>query len=357
MLSIEKVTKKYEEMTALEQVSLVVQEGEFFSLLGPSGCGKSTLLRLIAGLDTVSEGEVKFNGESVTHLPPETRPFNTVFQNYALFPHLNVYENISFGLKLKKVPSDEMEARVRHSLEKVQLSGYEDRLIDTLSGGQKQRVALARALVNRPKILLLDEPLSALDLKLRKQMQTDLRSLQQQLHHTFIFVTHDQEEAMALSDRIAVMDHGKILQIGTPQEVYDHPTHRFVAEFVGHANFFSGTVKEVSPEQAKIEFGSGEIIHSKIRRFLPEVGQQVDLLVRPEKWKVFPLEEGAHSWFEGTIVQRTYRGAFEYFSVQQIQDKNRMIDFSLSSHASRWSIGDRVALTCVPEDVVILPHE
>ena len=236
------VTKKFGDTVAVDDVSLQIEGGEFFSLLGPSGCGKTTTLRIIGGFVHPTAGEVFINGELMEETPPYRRPVNTVFQNYALFPHKTVAQNIAFGLQMKKMPKAEISDAIERSLDLIQLPGYGERKPNELSGGERQRVALARALINEPTILLLDEPLSALDLKLRKQMQLELKALQRKIGITFVYVTHDQGEALALSDRIAVMNEGRILQVGTPSEIYDSPQNCFVADFIGTSNFFEGTL-------------------------------------------------------------------------------------------------------------------
>ena len=233
IISFENVNKFYEDTHVLKNINFEIEKGKFYTLLGPSGCGKTTILRIIAGFTDVSNGKVTLNGEDVTKLPPNKRKVNTVFQDYALFPHMNVFENIAFGLRLKKTPENIIKEKVADALKMVQLSGYENREISQMSGGQQQRVAIARALVNEPEVLLLDEPLSALDLKLRTDMQYELRELQQRLGITFIFVTHDQEEALAMSDEIFVMSKGEVVQSGTPVDIYDEPINRFVADFIG----------------------------------------------------------------------------------------------------------------------------
>jgi len=230
------VTKRFDDVVAVDDVDLTIADGEFFAMLGPSGCGKTTTLRMIAGLEFPTQGSLKIFGEEVGTLPPNKRPVNTVFQNYALFPHMNLLENVGFGLKMKGVAKKEITTRATAAIELVQLGGMEKRRPNQLSGGQQQRVALARALVNEPKVLLLDEPLGALDLKLRQEMQSELKSLQQDLGVSFVFVTHDQEEALTMSDRIAVMKDGQLLQVGTPEEIYERPANRFVADFIGQTN-------------------------------------------------------------------------------------------------------------------------
>ena len=235
------ITKVYEDgYTAVDNFNLEVKRGEFVTLLGPSGCGKTTTLRMIAGFLMPSSGEILLNGESIQDLPPYKRPVNTVFQRYALFPHMNIYNNIAFGLKQKKTPKDVIERKVRRVLDLVDLEGFEERSVSTLSGGQQQRIAIARALVNEPEILLLDEPLGALDLKMRKEMQIELKDMHDKLGITFIYVTHDQEEALTMSDKIVVMNEGKIQQIGTPEDIYNEPKNAFVADFIGESNIFNG---------------------------------------------------------------------------------------------------------------------
>src|SRR6185437_5257932 len=245
MLELRDIEKSYGSLKAVKQLSLTIREGEFFSLLGPSGCGKTTLLRMLGGFEAPTSGSIIQDGVRIDTLPANQRHFNMVFQRYALFPHLNVWENIAFGLRMKKVPGPEIKSRVEEILALVKMEGYGHRMIATLSGGQQQRIALARALVNRPKVLLLDEPLSALDLKLRQQMQVELLALQKKLKHTFIFVTHDQEEALTLSDRIAVMNHGVVEQVGSAQEIYEYPRTAFVAQFIGSINTLECEITEV----------------------------------------------------------------------------------------------------------------
>lgn len=240
LIDIKNVKKGFNDTLALDDVSFYVRENEFVTLLGPSGCGKTTLLRLIGGFEELDEGTIELSGQSLVDVPPYDRAINTVFQQYALFPHLNVFNNVAFGLKMKKLPKDVIEDKVMRSLAQVRLKGLENRRIDQLSGGQRQRVAMARAIVNEPKVLLLDEPLAALDLKLRQEMQYELKDLQRRLGITFIYVTHDQEEALTMSDTIVVMNEGKILQIGTPVDIYNEPETKFVAFFIGESNIIPG---------------------------------------------------------------------------------------------------------------------
>ncbi len=245
-VELETVTKRYGDVVAVDSVTLNIAEGEFFSLLGPSGCGKTTTLRLIAGFEMPTSGSVRIRGREMGTTPPFKRPVNTVFQSYALFPHMTVTQNIAFGLEMSKVPRDEIKRRVAEALEMVRLPEMAGRRPRQLSGGQRQRIALARALVNRPQVLLLDEPLGALDLKLRKAMQLELKALQEQVGITFIYVTHDQEEALTMSDRIAVINQGRVYQVGSPLEIYEQPASRFVADFIGETNFLEGRVETVT---------------------------------------------------------------------------------------------------------------
>ena len=238
IISLQGISKTYEDNTVLDDLNLDIKKNEFLTLLGPSGCGKTTTLKIIAGFEYADDGKVLFENKDMNNIPPYERAVNTVFQKYALFPHMNIYENIAFGLKIKKMPKDEIDRKVKEMLKLVALEGFEKRSVDSLSGGQQQRIAIARALVNEPKVLLLDEPLGALDLKLRQEMQTELKKIQQKLGITFIFVTHDQEEALTMSDTIVVMNKGKIQQMGTPEDIYNEPENAFVARFIGESNIF-----------------------------------------------------------------------------------------------------------------------
>ncbi len=285
IIRLEDITKEYDDVKVLDNVTLELEEGKFYTLLGPSGCGKTTILRIIAGFTDVTNGNVCFNGERINNLPANKRPVNTVFQNYALFPHLTVFENVAFGLRIKKLQESEIKRKVLEGLEFVNLANYGSRSIEKLSGGQRQRVALARAIVNEPKILLLDEPLSALDLKLRTEMQYELQDLQKRLGITFVFVTHDQEEALAMSDEIFVLNGGKIVQRGTPNAIYDEPINRFVADFIGESNIISGTmiadyIVEFSGKRFEcIDYGFSE-------------NEPIDIVIRPEDVAITTVEEG-----------------------------------------------------------------
>ena len=298
---------------ALDNVSVTIRENEFFTLLGPSGCGKTTLLRLIAGFDFPTEGEILLYGQDIAPLPPYKRPVNTVFQNYALFPHMTVGQNIGFGLEMLGKPSAEIEARVSQMLKLVRMEELKNRKTSQISGGQQQRVALARALAPAPKVLLLDEPLSALDYKLRKDMQIELKRLQHETGITFIFVTHDQEEALTMSDRIAVMSKGKILQVGTPRDIYDHPSERFVANFIGDTNFLEGDVDSTDGEEAKVRFAGGVSISAGFTKGTSPKGR-VTIVVRPEHADLVKAGGQAHLW--GKVENVVYFGTDTHYHMR-----------------------------------------
>ncbi len=292
-----------ERVMALDDVSVEINENEFFTLLGPSGCGKTTLLRLIAGFDTPTDGEIELYGESIGHLPPYKRPVNTVFQSYALFPHMTVSQNISFGLEMLGKPAGEIADTTEQMLELVQMQALRDRRTSQISGGQQQRVALARALAPQPKVLLLDEPLSALDFKLRKDMQLELKRLQAETGITFVFVTHDQEEALTMSDRIAVMNNGQIRQTGSPREIYDHPAERFVADFIGDSNFLRARVIAKSGDHLDLQLGGGYPVSVPGRR--DEARDEVNVVVRPEHAQLGSPDQAG---LPGTLQQIVYSG-------------------------------------------------
>jgi spermidine/putrescine transport system ATP-binding protein len=319
-VKLDQVTKRFGDFTAVSDVSLAIREGEFFSLLGPSGCGKTTTLRMIAGFELPSEGEIFLHGKPVGQLPPFKRNVNTVFQNYALFPHLTVEQNVAFGLEMKKVAKDEIQQRVKESLQMVRLPNIGRRKPNQLSGGQRQRVALARALINRPEVLLLDEPLGALDLKLRKAMQLELKELQQQLGITFIFVTHDQEEALVMSDRIGVLNEGLLLQVGTPREIYEQPANRFVADFIGETNFLNGRILHNQGGLATVTI-AGSLTMQATCLDPVEPGQNVTLTIRPEKIHLHPTPNGVapvpgETTFPGQIRHAVFLGTDTRFSVE-----------------------------------------
>jgi spermidine/putrescine transport system ATP-binding protein len=344
------VTKRFGSTLAVNDLNLSIRRGEFFSLLGPSGCGKTTTLRMVAGFEQPTEGSVYLDDEPVDDVPPYSRNVNTVFQSYALFEHLDVEGNVAFGLKRRKVAGDEIRSRVADALELVQLTGREHAKPSQLSGGQMQRVALARALVNRPSVLLLDEPLGALDLKLRKQMQVELKEIQREVGITFLYVTHDQEEALAMSDRIAVMDGGVVQQSGPPEEIYESPQKTFVAGFIGVSNLLPATV-----EGPGVRLQTGELVASAVPPDC-EQGASVYCSVRPEKIFLDDLEEGMVS-VEGEIVERIYLGTTTQVIVELAPDL-RMVALEQNTARSqaddRWEIGGRVKLGWHPEHALVL---
>ncbi|MEH1871573.1 ABC transporter ATP-binding protein [Nostoc sp.] len=317
-VELRNVFKFFNQEPAVNGIDLDVRQGEFFSILGPSGCGKTTTLRLIAGFEIADAGKVLIQGHSMTNVPPYRRPVNTVFQSYALFNHLNVWNNIAFGLRLKKIPKSKIEARVQEALKLVKMESLRSRFPNQLSGGQQQRVALARALVNRPTVVLLDEPLGALDLKLRKEMQVELSNLHKDLGVTFVMVTHDQEEALSLSDRIAVMNQGKIEQVGTPSQIYERPCTSFVADFIGDTNLFSGEIVAVDSSNIKISTKTAlSIIISRAENTPSELSQAVVVSVRPEKIQLslYPPNLPTNS-FEGRLVNVMYLGTHVNYVVE-----------------------------------------
>jgi spermidine/putrescine transport system ATP-binding protein len=317
-VELRKVFKVFNGETAVRGVDLSIRQGEFFSILGPSGCGKTTTLRLIAGFETPSAGELMIRGQSMTNTPAYRRPVNTVFQSYALFGHLNVWDNIAFGLRIKKLGKSEIEERVREVLQLVKMESFANRFPGQMSGGQQQRVALARALVNRPAVLLLDEPLGALDLKLRKQMQLELSNLHQELGLTFVMVTHDQEEAMSLSDRIAVMHEGRIEQIGSPEEIYECPQTAFVADFIGDTNLFAGTVESIDRSTVTVRTSANlKIIVQQSDMWSGVTGDSVVVSVRPEKVYLNLYQpEVSVNCFEGRLKNTMYMGTHVHYLVE-----------------------------------------
>jgi spermidine/putrescine transport system ATP-binding protein len=313
------LVKRFADHAAVDDVSLSIAPGEFFSLLGASGCGKTTTLRMIAGFEPPSAGQVLLAGEDITAQPAHVRPVGMVFQHYALFPHLSVFENIAFALRLRRTPQADVERRVGEALAMVRLPGLAARKPGQLSGGQQQRVALARALVSRPAVVLLDEPLGALDLKLRKAMQLELKTLQREVGLTFVYVTHDQEEALTMSDRIAVMDKGKVVQLADPRTIYERPASRFVADFIGVSNFLTGRLRTAGPE-AQIELSGGEVVRADASGGLP-VGREVTVAVRPERIRLVPASAGGADragWNEvnGVVQNVVYTGSDTQYFVQ-----------------------------------------
>ena len=339
IISFENVNKFYEDTHVLKNINFEIEKGKFYTLLGPSGCGKTTILRIIAGFTDVSNGKVTLNGADVTNLPPNKRKVNTVFQDYALFPHMNVFENIAFGLRLKKTPENIIKEKVADALKMVQLSGYENREISQMSGGQQPRVALARALVNEPEVLLLDEPLSALDLKLRTDMQYELRELQQRLGITFIFVTHDQEEALAMSDEIFVMSKGEIVQSGTPVDIYDEPINRCVADFIGESNIVDGVMKE----DYLVEF-VGKEFECADAGMRPN--EKVEIVIRPEDLSLTSIEKGK---LTVEVDTQLFRGVHYEIICYDENGNEWMI------HSTRKAeVGSKVGLYFEPQDIHVM---
>ena len=351
------VQKRYGDKAVLPGLDLAVTEGEFLTLLGPSGCGKTTALRLLAGFETPDAGEVRLDGRCINAVPPEQRPVNTVFQSYALFPHMTVADNIAFGLRMKRLPVAEIGPRVREALELVRLGDLGQRKPAQLSGGQQQRVALARALVNHPRVLLLDESLSALDYRLRREMQTELKSIQRRLGLTFIFVTHDQEEALSMSDRIAVMKDGIIQQIGTPREVYEDPANRFVAQFVGESNLLDAEVIDrVAEDRIRVRLEGLELT---LRcRHPVGSGATVHVLVRPEDLRVaLPGDPAAgEARLAGVIIDKTYKGDTLDTLIRLDSGKTVLASefFDEDDPAFDYTLGQRVALSWVPDWETVL---
>lgn len=360
VVELKGIYKSIHDHQVLHDVNLEVREGEFLTLLGPSGCGKTTLLRLISGFEEPTSGNVFIDGKSVTGLPPHQRHVHTVFQSYALFPHMTVYENIAFGLRCQKTPKDEIKARVADVLKMVKLEKYQERKPNQLSGGQQQRVAIARAAVNRPRVLLLDEPLSSLDYRLRKTMQIELKQLQRTLGITFIFVTHDQEEALSMSDRVVVMQEGCIEQIGTPRQVYEEPANLNVAQFIGEANIFAGVVMSVNGErQMEVKILEKTRLVKTSRQFLPQ--QKVHVLVRPEDVRVWGHVEveDASDMFPGSVEEVIYKGTTVDLMVRLAN--NQVIAatefFDEDDDRLEYKMGEQVWVNWTPGWEVILPHE
>jgi spermidine/putrescine transport system ATP-binding protein len=352
-IRLSNVTKRFQDVTAVDDVSLTVDTGEFLTLLGPSGCGKTTTLRMIGGFDLPTRGRIELRGRDVTKDPPDRRPVNMVFQSYALFPHLDVAGNIAFGLKRRGVSGGEIKRRTAAILEKVHLAGYERRRTHELSGGQQQRVALARALVNEPNVLLLDEPLGALDLKLRKRLQLELKRIQMDVGITFVYVTHDQEEALTMSDRIAVMHRGRIEQLGAPDELYDRPASSFVADFIGTTNLLAGQVEALGPDVATVCLDSGDrcVIASGERR----PGQAVQVSIRPESIAIEARNGNATArpgTLEAEIEQVAYLGAAVQYQVRTAGGLG--LSVLAGKNGSRFTSGDSVVLAWAPSDALVL---
>jgi spermidine/putrescine transport system ATP-binding protein len=356
------VVKKFGEMVAVDHIDLEVRDGEFFSLLGPSGCGKTTTLRMIGGFEEPTSGLIELQGQDVTWLPPYRRNVNTVFQNYALFPHLTIYENVAFGLRRKGVKDAEIKGRVTEMLQLVELPGYEDRKPTQISGGQAQRIALARALINRPAVLLLDEPLGALDLKLRKQMQVELKRIQQEVGITFIYVTHDQEEAMTMSDRIAVMNRGHYEQLGDPETLYERPSTRFVAGFLGVSNLIAGRVTGPGGDELTvITLDNGVVVRAP--RALAEGKTSILLGVRPEKIRLYELHETVPDGFNrmpGTIRAASYMGVSTQYQVDVPGDRRLTVfeqNVERATKAELWEPGEEAVVAWQPRHSFVVKDE
>lgn len=365
MLELRDLKKTYGSTHAVNNVNLTIAEGEFFSILGPSGCGKTTILRMLGGFETPSAGQIFHDSIRIDTLPANKRMFNMVFQRYALFPHLNVWDNIAFGLKMKKIEKQETKTRVQEILNLVKLENFGPRSITTLSGGQQQRVALARALVNRPRVLLLDEPLSALDLKLRQQMQVDLLALQRKLKLAFILVTHDQDEALTLSDRIAVMNEGVIEQVGTPREIYEYPKTHFVAQFIGSMNSVETTITQRDARSVSLKDADGHSYMVKApadsARPLPEMpsGNLTNLMIRPEKMRLLRTKpdpkHNDQNYVEGVIKEMLYQGSMTQLLIQA-NGRSWTVAQPNTLHASgkHFSIGETIFVAWLPEDCLLI---
>ncbi|NLW23354.1 MAG: ABC transporter ATP-binding protein [Tissierellia bacterium] len=337
-IELKNITKEYDGVRVLNNINISIRKNEFLTLLGPSGCGKTTTLRIIGGFEQPTEGRVIFEGEDITTLPPYERQINTVFQKYALFPHMNIFDNIAFGLKIKKVPKDEIETRVKEMLRLVNLEGFEYRSVDSLSGGQQQRVAIARALVNEPKVLLLDEPLGALDLQLRKDMQIELKNMQKRVGITFIYVTHDQEEALTMSDTIVVMDKGTIQQIGSPVDIYNEPNNAFVAKFIGESNIVDG----IMHEDYVVEF-AGKVFKCIDKGF--DKKEKVDVVIRPEDLEIVSPDDGP---IKGVVTSVTFKGVHYEMIV-----KGSNIDWMVHSTIMK-PVGTEIGLRVLPENIHVM---
>ena len=343
LIRLENIVKSFDDNVVLNGIDLSVDENEFVTLLGPSGCGKTTTLRIIGGFEKPDEGRVYFEGKDITDLPPNQRPINTVFQNYALFPHMTVGENIAFSLRVKKKSESEIKQKVADALSLVNLKGFENRRIDQLSGGQQQRIAMARAIVNEPRVLLLDEPLGALDLKLRQEMEYELVRLKKELGITFIYITHDQEEALTMSDKVVVMNEGYIQQEGTPQEIYDEPVNAFVADFIGDSNILSGQMTD--ERIVCIDEINYPCIDGTAEGFPP--GRRVDVVIRPEDIDIVPYGEGL---WNGTIISKLFIGVHYEMLVQS---EHGEVEWLLQNY-DQHEVGEKIGMYVDPENIQIM---
>ena len=338
LIDIINITKSYDENVILDQLNLYIRENEFLTLLGPSGCGKTTLLRILGGFETPDSGDIIFDGKNINNLPPNRRQLNTVFQKYSLFPHMTIAENIAFGLKIKKKSKAYIDDKIKYALKLVNLDGFENRSVDSLSGGQQQRIAIARAIVNEPKVLLLDEPLGALDLKLRQSMQYELIRFKNELGITFVYVTHDQEEALTMSDTIVVMNQGYIQQIGTPEDIYNEPENAFVADFIGHSNIIDGVmikdklVEILGVKMPCVDEGFGE-------------NTPVDIVIRPEDVELVPAEDG---YMQGDVVSNIFKGVH-----YELEVKANGYDWMV--HTTKYvEVGSHVGIKVIPFNIQVM---
>ncbi len=343
IIEFDRVSKWFGDKQVLDNVSLFIKKGEFVTILGPSGCGKTTLLRLLAGFNQVSEGDIRMNGKDITQVPPHQRPMNTVFQKYALFPHLNVYENVAFGLKLRKIKESEIDKQVRRVLKIVGMTDYEERDVDSLSGGQQQRVAIARAIINRPQVLLLDEPLAALDLKMRKDMQLELKQMHKDLGITFIYVTHDQEEALTLSDTIVVMNKGKVQQIGRPEDIYNEPVNPFVADFIGDSNILNGIMKQ--DRLVQFMYHEFECVDEGFKK-----DEHVDVVLRPED--IYIMARNNSAMINGVVKTCIFKGV--HYEMTVITDRGYEL---IIQDYNSFDTGQEVSLIIKPSDIHVMHKE